>query len=159
MKETEKNLNALLSEEKSKVFYDDLKKFHDKTTDITSLMRDFKREVGNDIKLNYKYGSVRIRENKMEETDISMPKGFKQPIEKWSEERIHNAVRIKDKILKMELGEDKIFLFKIFDDFGEDKNYVMAGYLLNASPEFRLFLAKTAEEELLRSASLLLSAL
>lgn len=147
------------SVERSKIFYDDLKNFHDKTTDIVDLMRNFKREVGNKIKLNYRYGSVRIRENKMEETDISMPRGYKQPIEKWSEERIQSAIKIKDKILKLELGEDKIFLFKVFDDFGEDKNYVMAGYLLSASPEFRIFLAKTAEEELLESANLLLSAL
>lgn len=153
------NVEKNYSEERSKNFYDDLKKFHDKTTDIVQLMRDFKRETGSKVKLNYKYGSVRIKENKLEETDISIPDTFKTPIEQWSKERIKNAIRIKDKILKLELGDDKIFLFKIFDDFGEDKNYVMAGYLLNASTEFRLFLAKTAECELLRSADLLLSAL
>lgn len=150
---------AVNSEERAKTFYDDLKKFHDKTTDIVSLMKEFKKETNSKIKLNYKYGSVRIRENKIEETDISSPETFRAPLEQWSKERIKNAIRIKDKILKLELGDDKIFLFKIFDDFGEDKNYVMAGYLLNTSPEFRLFLAKIAEDELLRSASLLLSAL
>ena len=156
MKENSKNISSI---ERSKNFYDDLKKFHEKTTDIVQLMREFKREVGSKAKLNYKYGSVRIKENKMEETDISIPNKFKIPIEQWSEERFKNAVKIRDKILKMELGDDRIFLFKIFDDFGEDKNYVMAGYLLNASTEFRLFLAKTAEEELLKSANLLLSVL
>ncbi len=129
---------------RSKLFYDDLKEFHEKTTDIVSLMKNFRFETENKVRLNYKYGSLRKKDNKFEE---------------WCRGKTKDTIKIKDKILKLELDGGKIFLFKIFDNFESSGSFVMAGYIIDASPEFRLFLAKIAEEELIKSASLLLSAL
>lgn len=145
--------------DRSKLFYDDLKEFHEKTTDIVSLMRKFRTETENKVRLNYKYGSVRIKDNKFEENDFNLPDNYKKPMEDWCCGETKDTIRIKDKILKLELGEGKIYLFKIFDNFESEGSFVMAGYIIDTSPEFRLFLAKIAEEELIKSASLLLSAL
>jgi hypothetical protein len=144
---------------RSKLFYDDLKEFHEKTTDIVSLMKNFRFETENKVRLNYKYGSVRIKDNKFEENDFNLPEDYKKPMEEWCRGKTKDTIKIKDKILKLELDGGKIFLFKIFDNFESSGSFVMAGYIIDASPEFRLFLAKIAEEELIKSASLLLSAL
>jgi hypothetical protein len=144
---------------KSKDFYDDVKMFHDKTTDIIDLVKQFKRETGYKTSLNFKYGSVRFQDGKIVENDFNLPENFRSPMEFWGKNKEKETLKIQDRILKMELGDNKIFLFKVFDIFEKKENFVLSGYIVSASVEFRLFLAKIAEREIEKRAEQLISIL
>lgn len=144
---------------KSKDFYDDVKLFHDKTTDIIELVKKFKKEASKYVSLNFKYGSVRFQDGKIEENDFNLPEKFRKPLEDWYLKEDKKFIKIQNKILKMELVDNKIFLFKIFDTFEKEENFVLSGYIIDASVEFRLFLAKIAEKEIEKSAEQLISIL
>lgn len=144
---------------KSKDFYDDVKMFHDKTIDIVELFKKFKKEHNQKIHLNFKYGSVRFQDCKIVENDFNLPDNFRDSMEAWGKNREKETLKIQDKILKLELGNNKVFLFKIFDIFEKKENFVLSGYIVSASVEFRLFLAKTAEKEITKTAEQLISIL
>lgn len=144
---------------KSKDFYDDVKMFHDKTTDIVGLFKKFKKEHEQKIHLNFRYGSVRFQDGKIVENDFNLPNSFRESMEIWGKNKEKETLKIQDKILKLELGNNKIFLFKVFDVFEKKENFVLSGYIVSASVELRLFLAKTAEEEVEKRAEQLISIL
>ena len=147
------------SVERSKIFYDDVKVFHEKTMDIVEILRNFKRTVGKEVKLNYKYGSVRLENNKVIEKDFNITDEYIQVINEWGNDKENNTLKIKDKILKIELNNNKIFLFKVFDDFGAKNNFVLSGYIVSVSVELRLFLAEIAGAELKEAAKQFISIL
>lgn len=147
------------SVERSKIFYDDVKVFHDKTTDIVEILKKFKRQTGPKSRLNYKYGSVRLENNSIIENDFNIEESYRKAINDWCLDKVDNTLKIHDRILKIELGNDKIFLFKAFDNFGAKDNFVLSGYIVNASVEFRLFLAEIAEVELNKTAKQFISIL
>ena len=144
---------------RSKIFYDDVKVFHEKTMDIVEILRNFKRTVGKEVKLNYKYGSVRLEDNKVIENDFNITNEYIQVINEWGNDKENNTLKIKDKILKLELNNNKIFLFKVFDDFGTKNNFVLSGYIVSVSVELRLFLAEIAGAELKEAAKQFISIL
>jgi len=144
---------------RSKVFYDDVKIFHEKTRDIVELLKNFKRIKEYKSRLNFKYGSVRLEDNKIIENDFNIDNSYRKAINDWSLDKEDATLKINGKILKLELGNDKIFLFKVFDDFGAKDNFVLSGYIVNASVEFRLFLAKIAETEMNETAKQFISVL
>ena len=51
------------------------------------------------------------------------------------------------------------FANKLMDIFEKKENFVLSGYIVSASVEFRLFLAKTAEKEITKTAEQLISIL
>lgn len=146
-------------ETRSKLFYDDVKSFHERTKDIASLLKTFKRSNANREKLDFYYGSARFLDNKLVEKNFSMPAEYKNKLEDWVKYKEEKSIKIKDKILKLELGNNEIFLFKIFDNFEGNDNFVISGYIVSASLGLRLFLLKTAEKEMEKTAEQFISIL
>ncbi|MFW6281436.1 MAG: hypothetical protein ACOC1O_01405 [bacterium] len=128
----------------TKNFYNNISHYYKKVNKILKIIKDFSEQKNKKFETNFI--AIHIKDGEILETNEkeNFPEDLKRKIEEWYNSN-HKTV-LKESIYKFEY-KNMIFLLKIFK-FKDNKDAVIAGYMLNDSLSVRTFLMTLSEKQI-----------
>ena len=126
----------------TEAFYKDIILYHDKVDKILKLIRDY--FDNKKAKCEKEFAAIEIIEGSVKEATLDLTSDDKEKIEFWFRND-HEKSELNNSIYSLEFA-DKIFFCKVFPF--QEKNSVLAGYLLNDRAIVRTFISKLSEQKL-----------
>jgi len=126
-------------------YYEDVNFFHKKTEDILFLLQSFVKKF-NTVDSEFKFFSSLFIDDKIEKTSCPISELARDNLQEWTTLKEYGSINLNEDTIKIELGLNKVFISKKF--CGENEgSYVLAGYIIHSTLEFRIFIAELLEKK------------
>jgi len=121
-------------------FYDNIGMYHNRADKVLQLIRDYFDH--RKVKCNKEFMAIKIIDCKIKESTHELTSDIMERVGYWIR---HEKEELDESIYSIEFF-DKIFFCKLFEF--DDKNVVLAGYVLDETALVRTFISKFSEKKI-----------